>query len=530
MRTICKTSILPVAMFLFLSGCKPSVDANTWVLATGNDTVYVGDLGEAWIQLDSTKKALFQSMENTAEEYVITYGRKLVIEKELQAEGLLDDSINVYARESWFLYRNAAFVKQMLISREADAVSEDDISYYRLFLGKNVGFTVNPGSDRLSESIYAHLPDLPPHLGMHLDTLETGQTAPDATGLEVRLDYVTVTDSTLIKHALEDSSIVAEMAIEGLSEARYARRTEIKLAEIFHDYSVSVDSSAVDTLSLFLLGAMDLPGDRIIVHSNFRDWTVDDLGNQLYFLNTKINIQPDSPKWLLEMINTLILQCYYLELMESESQATLDSLSEEADGFLLEIASNQYYENVIRSNLTITDDNIAYEYEHLQEPFMIQEKRRLQLARIPFERIDEYERAASEGQLDEFTSELEGIQYLTADPSEPQITYPIGYTLVPGGHGEEIFQLASSDTVEWQGPFNILADDDMVLIKLIDIFPERVATIDESIEELKTLALQRLEEEAILSLILQLEEKYELEINVESLDLLPDDPALWTQL
>ncbi len=530
MRISLKPLILLSAVFLFLPGCSPSIDANTWILAVENDTISVGNLGDEWTQLDSTQKILFLSMESPVEEYIITYGRKMILQREFQEEGLLDTPEILYARSSHLLHTNAALVKQMLIAREVNQVTEDDISYYRRFLGKNVSYTVNPFSENESESMHAHLPDLPRQLGIHLDTLETGQTALDGTGLEVRLDYVSITDTTLIQHALEDSSIVAEMAIEGLSEARYARGVQNKIVELFQEYSVSVDYPALDTLSQFLLGEVDMPGDRIIVNSDFRNWTVSDLGKEVFFLSTRIPIRPDSPEWLLEMVNSLVLQSYYLEFMEHESRETLDSLTVEADRFLLETASNIYYENTIRSSLAINEDNIIFEYENLQEPFTVQEKRSIQIARIPRERMDEFERAVNQGHLDEFVTGLEGIQHLAANPSAPQISYPIAFSQVPGGHGEEIFQLSPADTVEWLGPFDLFANDDMVLIKLIEVFPERIATMDESRDELRTLALQRQEEETVLALMLQLEEKHEFAVNREILDLLPDDLELWNQL
>lgn len=530
MRVILKPLILLSAVFLFLPGCRPSVDANTWILAVGNDTVSVGDIGVEWTQLDSTKKMLFLSMENPNEEYILTFGRKMILQREFQEEGLLDTDEILYARSSHLLHTNAALVKQILITREMNQVTHDDVFYYRRFLGKNVGYTVNPSSENESESRLAHLPDLPPDLGLHLDTLETGQSAVDGTGLEVRLDYVTFTDSTLIAHALEDSSTVAEMAVEGLSDARYARWVQNKIVELFQEYSVSVDYVALDTLSLFLLGGADMPEDRIIVHSDFRNWTVNDLGNEVFFLSSRIPIHPDSPEWLQDMINSLLLQSYYLEYMEHESRETLDSLTIEADRFLLETASNLYYENAIRSSLAITEDDLIFEYENLQEPFIMQEKRSIQIARFPPERMDEFQRALDQGHLDEFAAGLGGIEHLAADPSEPQISYPIALSLVPGGHGDEIFQLSPADTVEWLGPFDNFANDDMVLMRLIEVFPERATTMRESRDELRTLALQRQEEEAVLALLLQLEEKHALVVNSEILDLLPEDLELWSQL
>lgn len=530
-RTIIAATVSAAAIsVVLLSGCGPSVDASTWLLIAGGDTAFVGTLGEAWGQLDSTQRTIFEEDDNTVGDYIVTYGRRLILEEELRSQGFLDDPQFLYTRNSWLMFKTAAAVRHMLTAREADMVSEDDISYYWEHLGKNVVYTVNPGSGQHEDIVYAHLPDLPRQLAMHLDTLEINQTAMDASGLEVRLDNVTITDSILINNALSDSSTVIGMAVKGISEDRYVRWAQNRLREIYQEYSVTIDSTAADTLSALLLGYTDIPDDRIIMRSDFRNWTVNDLRNDLNFLSGRINVRPDSPEWISDMIDILIMQCFYYEIMEQEAPETLDSIIGEADAFLLQITADRYYSETISTNISVTQADIVYEYENLQEPFMVEEKRVLRVARIPFERLDEFQSSVNEEELDEFLSELEGIHYLAADSIAPQITRPLTFGQVPGGHGEEIFRLAPADTARWLGPFDIFADNDKVLIKLIEVFPERPATIDEAREDLSFLAQRRLEEQATITLIQQLEEKYELTVNEEILGDLPDDPGLWSTL
>ena len=223
----------------------------------------------------------------------------------------------------------------------------------------------------------------------------------------------------------------------------------------------------------------------------------------------------------------LLNQCYFNEFMQEEAPGILDSLRAESESYMLNFASEKYYNDVIRSNVTLAESDIIYEYETLEEPFMIEEKRALQAVYIPVERTDDFRQAVYKEELEEFISELDGFGYLMADSTQPQITRPLRLGEVPGGHGEEIFSLDPSDTTSWLGPVGVFADDGSALLRLIEVVPPRVATIDEVRRSLSNMAMTRLQEQATVELIQELEEKYVLIINEEILDELPSDPGRW---
>ncbi|MCD4849112.1 MAG: hypothetical protein K8R76_13100 [Candidatus Aegiribacteria sp.] len=525
---ICITSSV-VLIFFFTACFGPSADNSTWILTVGDDTVSVGQLGESWLGMDSLQRESFLSKDNTIGEFIVAYGRRVILEKELEAEGYLTDPLILSFKGSWLMVETAKAAKIMLVAREADEVTESDIQYYGEHLGRNVVYTVNPGSYNEYHVGPVHLPNLQREFAMHLDTLALHEMGTDESGLLVRLDTLIMVDSVLIKNALSNPVTVSDMAIRDLSNARFNRWAQSISSRIYTDYSVTVDTVKVIDFTQHLIGNNpDMSDDIVIVESDFGAWTVKNLEDEILFLDTRIDVQPGSSVWIEDMIQVLLMQCYFYEFMQEEAPEIVDSLRLESETYLLNFASEKYYNDMISSNVTVTESDIIYEYETLEEPVMIEEKRVLQAAYIPVERTDDFRQAVYSEELDEFISELDGFAYLVPDSTKPQITRPLRLGEVPGGHGEEVFSLDPSDTTSWLGPVSVFADDGSALLRLIEVVPPRVATIDEIKRSLKNMAMTRLQEQATVDLIHELEGKYILVINEDILDKLPSDPGMWT--
>jgi hypothetical protein len=527
---ICLTA--SVLLLLFLTSCfGSSVDNSTWILIVRDDSVSVGQLGESWLGMDSLQRESFLSKDNTIGEFIVAYGRRVILEKELEAEGYLTDPLFLSYRNSWLMVETATAAKKLLVEREAAEVTESDIQFYGEHLGRNVVYTVYPGSENEFSIGPVHLPNLRRELALHLDTLSFNEIGTDGSGLLVRLDTLMMVDSILIKNALSDPATVSDMAIRDLSNARFNRWAQDVSYRIYTDYSVTFDSVKVKDFTQHLIGNNpDMSDSVVIVESDFGTWTVKYLEDEILYLSTRIDVQPGSSVWIEDMIQVLLMQCYFYEFMQEESPGILDSLRDESETYLLSFASEEYYNDMIGSIVTVTESDIIYEYETLEEPFMIEEKRVLQAAYIPVERTDDFRQAVYEEKLEEFISELDGFGYLAADSTQIQITRPLRFGEVPGGHGEEVFLLDPSDTTSWLGPVSVFADDGSALLRLIEVVPSRVARIDEVRRSLKNMAMTRLQEQATVELIQELEEKYILIINEEILDKLPSDPGMWATL
>ncbi len=86
------------------------------------------------------------------------------------------------------------------------------------------------------------------------------------------------------------------------------------------------------------------------------------------------------------------------------------------------------------------------------------------------------------------------------------------------------------DTTCWVGPFELTESTGYVLFRLIDVVPAREALLEEVRIPLDMMIRVRLEEEATVALMQQLELKYEPTLNEEVIESLPVDPGLWATL
>ncbi|MCK4671470.1 MAG: hypothetical protein KAT47_02935, partial [Candidatus Aegiribacteria sp.] len=178
-----------VLLLFFLTSCfGPSVDNSTWILIVKDDSVSVGQLGESWLGMDSLQRETFLSRDNTIGEFIVAYGRRVILEKELDANGYMTHPLFLSYRDSWLMVETAAAAKNMLIDREAAEVTASDIQFYGERLGRNVMYTVNPGSENEFRIGPVHLPNLQRELALHLDTLSFNEIGTDESGLLVRLD------------------------------------------------------------------------------------------------------------------------------------------------------------------------------------------------------------------------------------------------------------------------------------------------------------------------------------------------------
>jgi len=151
------------------------------------------------------------------------------------------------------------------------------------------------------------------------------------------------------------------------------------------------------------------------------------------------------------------------------------------------------------------------------------------MAILPRDRLLDYREALSTDGLNEFVSSLDDYSRLSARQLDPTITHPPMISEVPGGSGEQLF-LISPDDSSWVEPLIIDESTGYLLCQLVDIIQPRPAVVEDIRYDMERAARSRLEEEATLLWMQQLEETYGLDINEEALDRLPADPGLWSAL
>lgn len=520
-----------ISLVILLAGCFGSSEkSTTWLLVIGTDTITVGQTGESWNRITDQQRNLFISKDNPVGEYIVAYGRRIILEMELEAEGYLSDPLLMSFKESWLKHEISSFSRNMIFEKEKDGVTDYDIRFYMDHLGESVWFTINPDSE--NEMFYGpdHLPELPIELATLLDTLSIHEIGIDETGMQVRLDSISLADSALIAQTMTDSAVVSNMAVLAIASGRFTKRINDTREYIIEDSSLSVDSSAIEELAKYYLGIADPFPEYMIVESSFRDWTAQDLINEINFLDTRIRINPWSPDWLESIVEMLLENEYYFEIMRNEAPEILDSLLEEVEIYALDYASDQFYYDRIESAITITQRDLEEQYLNFDEPVRVQEMRVLQAVFIPGDLVQELRQVFLEENLDLLIPEMSGFENLAADTVHPQITRPLQINEIPGRYGNDVFLIDPYDTTSWLGPLDLGTNGDMVLFRLIEVIPERNATLDEVRPDLEVMVRRRLEEQATIHLMQELEEKYGLVINEKILNDLPPDPGVWPTL
>ncbi len=530
MKPVLTAVTISVLLFL-LSGCigSSSATGDTWLLIIGTDTVTVSQIGEAWNGLNQDQREYFTRSADPAGQYIETYTRKLILQLELESEGYLTDPDIVSEGDSWLRFMTVETAHEYFVSTAAAAVTASDLQFYRDHIGKAVWYTLNPGTDSSTFHGPDHLPQLSFELALNLDTLSIGQVGRSESGTIARLDSVEVTDPVLVAEALLDTLACNQMATNRIANGRNSRWMNGIRNVLVEEYSIEVDSAAVARLVEFYSGNGELI-DELVVVSDRGSFRAPMLRDEIDFLQSRTYVQPTSLIWQFYFIDNLSFGSFLADTLQKAAPGLVDSLRTEADSYMFELASEKLYDIMVTSEVTVSESDIEEEFINLEEPLIIEEMRSVQAAVIPPGNMEDYRVALSNGSIDDYVSTLNGLLYLAADSTRPQITRLLRMSEIPGGFGNEIFLIDPSDTTSWAGPFEVTESTGYALFRLIDVVPAREALLEEAWTHLELMVRTRLEEEATVALMQRLELKYGPLVNDEVLENLPVDPGLWASL
>ncbi len=525
------SAIITLLILSLMGGCSgASVDRATWLIAVEEDTVSVGEVGETWIRLSERQRELFTLKDNTIGEYIVTYGQKILLQHELEEAGYTTDGLLPVYRDAWLAERIGEAARKFLFEKELEIVGDDDIDYFLYYLGEYCIYTVNPGMHDEGRFGPLQLSFIDTDILNVLDTLSPGEVGIAESGVEVRLDSIIVMDSTLIAGALADTASVRSNAASAIATARFNEMEENVKQSLYADHNLSVDSTTLEQLMLYYAGETEFPdGEMVLISSDLGSITVEELNNGILFYESRSAVYHGDQDWLDLFIEFMNYNLYGRTVLESESPRIIDSLRTESEKYLMDLASEEFYVDRIRSTVTVTRADMEDLFENLEEPFTIPEKRVLQAAVIPHDSLSIYS-SLSPDERDEFILGMQGFPSLAADSARPHITRPLTLNEVPGVHGNEVFLIDPADTTSWLGPLELTAGSWTAIFRLIEVIPLRNATFDEVEYELRMMTTNRLEEQATVELFRELEEKFSLVINEDILEKLPEDIGSWAEL
>ncbi len=516
---------------LAVSGCGSArVESTTWLLIIAEDTLTVGDLGDAWTGMDQDQRDMFLEKENTVGEFIVTYGRKLLLQMELQDCGYMDDGDLLSMADSWVMERTGELNRRLMYESQEAAVSQEDIDHFMKNLGQYAFFTMDPGLEEETSYGPVHMPSLPDDMLGLLDSLESGSTGISETGMLLRLDSVQTADSVTMATILADSAVLRSNIVSSIANRRYNQEYEDLRASLLSEYDLSIDSTVLEAISAsFASDSMLTDLEAVVMESQVGTWTVEDFLKELVYYRSKYNIDPSDVAWLTTLLELMHYNEYAMSSIMDQHQDVLDSLYSERMSYLLDIASDKFYEDRIQSTVTVTEEDMRELFENMEEPITIPEKRVLQAVQMPLDSVIVL-RNLPEDQQEAYLLRMRSFANLAADTARPQITRPLSFSEVPGFHGNEVFTIDPADTTTWLGPLDLFGGEDICMFRLVEVIPERNATFEEVEDRIRAMTRSRMEEQATVNELRLLEEKLGMAINEEILDLLPDDPGLWAGL
>lgn len=510
---------LLATVILVLPGCKTPAENNSWLIIIGNDSIRTGELLEAWSELDTMQRDFYLSAEKPSQIFAESYLRKQILLNELDELGYLNEPSTIAFSEAWLRLENAILISRLVQDEIKTSITADDLDRYHSILPAKVWFTAEPGSS--SEILYDSIDmrTLPLELYEHLTSLAPGDSGMDMSGTIVRLDSISPFNPSPWTAANADSVDRWNISLE---RARLFMINALQTAN--REYSVSVDSAS---LKMFALQLLDDNQEVFIVYSGFRNWNASEMQYELDFLYTRMPVQNNSFEWLNTFIETMILHSSLLEYAEVFYPEKLDSLQTEKENYFYDLALDHMYKDLISDQIIIESADIEEQYALLEEPFMFEERRVLETAILPANRMSDFEQLTADDAATDMILQLPPLERLSDNALTPGISRPLRLVEVPAELGSNVFQLLPSDTIIWNGPYPIDEADGFIFFRLVEVIPTRMAEMDEITYDLTAMARRRLEHHATEDWILELGEKYGAVVNEEALEQLPADPGQW---
>ena len=225
-------------------------------------------------------------------------------------------------------------------------------------------------------------------------------------------------------------------------------------------------------------------------------------------------------------LDNIIMQTIRMQELSEGHPVELDSLEDEADEYLMELALQAVYSDSVTSSISVSEEDLQLEYSQMDSTIMIPEKRILLALHLPFEQEEAWMASVSAGTQNTFAEGLEGLSFLSPDGSSSRITAPVSEQELPENARESVFSHPSDDP-SYIGPLPSSRIDGFELYQILEVLPEHPAEMEELRSVLRSSAHERLEVLRIEEWMQGLKDEYGFLLNTDLLCELPADPGLW---
>lgn len=498
-------ALLAIAVVVFATGCsQPKVEGGQWIISSPGDTLTVSDAAAAWDSLDAEERAVFTASEDTAAAFIEALSGKLALERLVAESGLLQDPELLAMTECWLRVESAMAARNLIAEEETASVNEADIEFWR----QNQGVAVWFSADTACPDGPFAIAELPRDLATTLNQLAPGESAPLEGFGVIRLDSLVRNPVQTVE---QPDSMIA-LIIGGERERFGYLREYVRLVE---EGETGI-SQGFNNLS-------ELPEDSVVIRSPLGQWTRSRIETEIAFLNTRFPQVEASAQWSGMLLENLVMQSHFRNVLESDHPGVADSIREASLTYLQGQAAETLLKQFLDSTVTVTGEDLEVEYSLLPEPPVSPERRIFNLAAAGIDDLPELRRALADGT--EITG-YPGVDGLAEPGSDPGTSRPLMRADMPGDAASVLFGIAPDDTLAWYGPFEV-SQGVFVAFRLREVLPSRPATIEEMEPQLAESARRRLEAGATEVFLEELKVRMQIIVNDDVLDRLPTDPGQW---
>ena len=464
--------------------------------------------------------------DDPATEFVTGMTMMSVLQEFAEREGYTEIPRIQHFRDSW-LRTEASMIRQdHMRDRIISDLTAEEMQFWNSQRADSVRLTLECDSIPSVEMGLFRLSHIPHHIAVDLDSRSAGTAIELERGLRIRLDQMIRGDAGTVSPLLTPDGNPDSTEIWVLSEGRLRFINLLERYDAIDRYGISIDTVAVLAVaSYFDARTAVLPVDTVL-SSRLVTTSSLDLATEMAFFQTRLPLMANNPVWCMMTLDNIIMQTIRMQELSEGNPVLMDSLAEEADKYLMELALQAVYSDSVTSSLSITEEDLQFEYSQMDSTIMVPEKRILLALHLPFEQEEAWMASVNAGTQNTFAESLEGLSFLSPDGSSSRITAPVSEQELPENTRELVFSHSSDDS-SYIGPIPSSRLDGFELYRVLEVLPEHAAEMEEVRSALRSSALERLEVLRIEEWMQGLKDEYGFLLNTAHLTELPSDPGLW---
>ncbi len=501
--------VFSLVFLQFILSCKSQPDS-TWLIKTETEEITVSEAGNLWNELDTSLQTRLSSEDNPIGSYLSYLSREVMIEQVLKEENILNSVEIINLKSCWLTSASARALTDSLTVDILARITEDDITKYRQLLGKTIWYSKN---DQHFGPL--RLPDLPWEIAFVFDSINPGEHF-NFNGSTFFLDSLIMTPAFLENEMGRDAIFIKT----NLARSRVNRQIDSFQSEICSN--VLIDSVAVD---IFLNNRNSLQNTTALVNWSGGFVSSEQADGILAF--NALHRSPDSLGFqhISGLLTNQIKLIIQEDIFADKYPSAYSNLIEQAEYFAHEQARQLLFKKHITDHIIITEQMLLDAYNNQNN-----------LPTTPETRIFNSVITTTTDNFSLVNGRLVTINQTASDSisgykptlkaTNNTLSEPVTARQLPALLANVLFEPETPDSL-WYGPLQ-LQDSTYIYYSLVSIIPEHSVSFEIIRESIQQNLILHIEEQKEAEWMCNLEAHCKLDINLDVLTDLPENPMLWS--